>query len=112
MGQTVSPSTPARVLYLPVQQADGSVVQVAMQVVSVAVDADGNWLDQDDTINNYEWKRQMLDELRAIRVGIQMLMDVSRKDPFSGKDFDLINIAQALREEQEDQTQGRADAGT
>lgn len=62
-----------------VDQGDGNgpVLQnLFMQVTGIVqCDEAGNPLSKDDLINDFEWKRQMLDEIRAIRIGIQLSLE-------------------------------------
>ncbi len=94
-----------------VDQGDGGgpqLVDLLMQVVGIVqCDDAGNPLSKDDLINDYEWKRQVLDELRAIRLGMQVL---AVEESVTGSNraghgldgkFELLAEAQALREEQE-----------
>ena len=95
-----------------VDQGDGNgsqLVSLVMQIVGIVqCDDAGLPLSKDDLINDYEWKRQVLDELRAIRLGLQILAvedavtgsNTGNHAADSGK-LDLLTEAQALREEQE-----------
>ena len=57
---------------------------------------DGRPLDQDERIDDATWKRLLLDELRAVRIGIQYLLDNTPT-----RDIDLLAEAQSQREELE-----------
>jgi hypothetical protein len=71
---------------------------VQMQVVNPRfTDASGNPLGMDD-IGDYEWKRQLLDEMRAVRLGLQLLLENNGKYPVDASGLDLLVEAQALRE--------------
>jgi len=76
-----------RNLQVTVQQPDGTSVTAYMQVIAIA-DESGNLLALTDYHDHH---RQIIDELRAIRLGIELLADV---------DMSLIERAQELRDEE------------
>jgi hypothetical protein len=110
--QTIPNSTGSKIQNLAVtayvDNQDGNGPQLAtlfLQATAVyAVDANGNLLDPDENLLTSDWKRQMLDELRAIRIGVQMQVE-NRRDMVDS-DQSLIDQAQSLREEREDQLDG------
>jgi hypothetical protein len=67
-----APGQNVRVLEITALQADGKTrAVVEMQVVSIA-DQFGNLLKIDHVVTEQEWQKQVLSELRAIRLGMQM----------------------------------------
>ena len=60
-----------RNLQITTLQADGSLLTVQMQVVAIG-DEEGNPVRFSET---FELQQQMLDEIRATRMGIQLLVD-------------------------------------
>ena len=79
------------------QDGNGPQLQtVYIQAIDVTeLDENGNPLTSDDKIE-YEWKRQLLDEMRAIRIGIEVLLE-SGPTSFDISRFSLIDEARAQR---------------
>lgn len=84
-------------MYIDNQDGLGPVLQtVYFQAVDVfALDENGTPLTVDDRVD-YEWKRQLLDEMRAIRIGIEHLMETGRPS-FDATRFSLIEEARIQR---------------
>jgi hypothetical protein len=79
-----------RNLTLQVLGDDGNFRTVNVEVIS-AMDEFGNRLLWND---EYDWRQQMLDELRAIRLGIQALFNAGAVE----QSEDFLENAQALRD--------------
>jgi hypothetical protein len=112
---TISSAQNVRTLEVKIQQADGTLATVELQVVAIA-DQFGNILriDQDK-----DWQQQMLDELRAIRFAAQATYDLLINetstydrgananaqldvDPiYSNVDIDFLDLAQSCRADEE-----------
>jgi hypothetical protein len=84
-----------RNLQVQLQQTDGTFATVLMQVVSIA-DENGNPMVVGDTL---DWQMQLLDEMRAIRIGVQEILDAGAVTmPGQKSDDDLLERAQAVRD--------------
>lgn len=68
------------------QDGNGPTIQTLLfqSVVVTQIDEYGAVLSADDRVD-YEWKRQLLDEMRAIRLGMEVLMETGRPS------FDPVN---------------------
>jgi hypothetical protein len=86
------------------------------QLVTVFLQATAIWpvdpttgvpVEADEFLIGAEWKRQMLDELRAVRLGMQRLTE-NRRDMVDS-DQSLIDEAQEMREEIENDVVGSSD---
>jgi hypothetical protein len=99
-------------LYVDEQDGNGPTLQtVFMEVVAVYnVDANGNVREDDDVILTADWKRQMLDELRAIRIGMERLNAPFLHERLAGTQS-LIEEAQGARDELEDRSDGASGNG-
>ncbi|SRR5216684_5213768 len=89
---TLTAAQNIRTLQIQVVNNDGTLQTVQMQVVTIA-DENGNpikWLD------NRDFSSLMLDELRAIRLGIQEIL--GQGDP---QQPDLIEMAQSIRSDED-----------
>ncbi len=84
-------------MYVDPQDGTGPVLQtVYFQAVNVfPLDENGNLLGKDDQVD-YEWKRQLLDEIRAIRIGIEQLLETGAPS-FDISKFSLIEEARIQR---------------
>lgn len=78
-------------------------------VAAMRVDPNGTLYEIDEVELTADWKRQMLDEIRAMRLGMEQLCE-NRRD-ITDYDQSLIDRAQSIRDEPEDQTIGREAAG-
>jgi hypothetical protein len=80
-----------------IDDGSGPVLQtVYFQAVSIfQLDENGNPLTKDDSVD-YEWKRQLLDEMRAIRIGMEHLLETGRPS-FDPTQFSLIEEARQQR---------------
>ena len=90
------------------QDGNGPILQtVFLQATAVVpVDVNGNVMEPDEAYLTADWKRMMLDELRAIRLGMQRL-NSSRLADLADDELSLIEEAQQRREELEDQPIGQ-----
>lgn len=72
----------------------------------VLVDANGVALETEDAFFLYDMQKKMLDELRAIRIGMERL-NAERPANSADNELSLIEEAQQLREDTEDLAAGR-----
>ncbi len=84
-------------MYVDPQDGTGPVLQtVYFQAVDVfLLDENGNPVGRDDQVE-YEWKRQLLDEMRAIRIGMELLLETGAPS-FDISKFSLIEEARIQR---------------
>lgn len=81
-------------------------VTLYMQAATVTpVDANGNLVESDEYLIGAEWKTQLLDEMRAIRIGMERLIDNNRF--MADEEQGLLEQAQGQREEKDDINAGR-----
>ncbi len=84
-------------MYVDPQDGTGpALTTVYFQAVDVfQLDESGNPVSRDDTVD-YEWKRQMLDEMRALRIGMEQLLEMGQPS-FDVSRFSLIEEARSQR---------------
>lgn len=92
-------------MYVDNNDGVGPVLQTVylQNVVVTQIDENGNLVDWDDLID-YEWKRQLLDEMRAIRIGMEQLLETGRPS-FDPQISSLIDDARRMRLPDEDLSQ-------
>ena len=79
---------------------------IYMQVAAVwPVDASGNRVDEEEFLIGAEWKTQLLDEMRAIRIGMDRLIDNNRT--MLDEEQSLLEQAQGQRYDKDDINAGR-----
>ena len=84
-------------MYVDNQDGNGPVLQtVFLQAVLITqLDENGVPIGVDDRVD-YEWKRQLLDEMRAIRIGMEHLLETGRPS-FDPSQYSLVDEARAQR---------------
>lgn len=93
--------------FIDAGDGQGAVLQtIYMQATAVTlVDDQGDPVSLDDTIHDPAWKRDLLDEMRAIRVGLELLLDGGQAKPAAtALDGSLLDVARERRELAEQET--------